>query len=298
MLGVIIICGSNLQTLHTCLSSLQDQCASLHLVLINNQALSASDLVEVQPLLLRLDPQVVLIDNQVSRSFAHNNNVALAQLPDSCEFVLLLNDDVILLPHTLRRLLEAIQADPLLGAVGPVLMNPDGSLQSARWHYPWSTYGVLHALLGQWAARAGAHEDQFWISCACMLARAAVLRQVGGMDERFEPGYGEDIDLCARLQQVGYRLQVCDDLSVIHLGGQSFGAQSLQRHRLSLRGVLRAVDKWSPRWWAFAFRLAWCLGLLMRWCVARLAVLLRRSPVQRAEHRRYAEMLREVCQTA
>ena len=137
---------------------------------------------------------------------AMNNQAALQARG---EYLLLLNNDTAVLePEWLDAMLEHAQR-PEVGVVGAKLLFPDGRIQHA---------GVVmgldkvagHPFIGS-ASEAGGYMhrlkfDQNYsvVTGACLLIRAEVFRQVGGLDEASLAVSYNDVDLCLRVQQAGY----------------------------------------------------------------------------------------------
>jgi GT2 family glycosyltransferase len=71
---------------------------------------------------------------------------------------------------------------------------------------------------GRLAWMAGRIVGRNWFTAACVLVRAAAFRNVGGFDERFFM-YFEDVDLCIRLENAGWRLAGVDGAVARHVGG-------------------------------------------------------------------------------
>lgn len=152
----------------------------------------------------------------------------------SAQYVLFLNPDAVLDRGALERLCAELDAEPSLGAVGPRLLEEDGTLEWSQRRYPRlrSTFAralYLHHLAprASWvdemirdpAAYAVSGEPD-WLSGACLLVRREVLERIGGFDEGFFL-YSEDTDLCHRIRDAGYGLRFVPDAVVAHVGGAS-----------------------------------------------------------------------------
>jgi GT2 family glycosyltransferase len=148
--------------------------------------------------------------------------------------LLILNPDARLEPEALGTMLDRLDRDPGLGAVGPLVRESTGepALSCAR-RAPglrltlFEALGVQPLMRGTWAdvytfaVRSYAHErDVPCLSGAAMLIRASALAAAGGVDDRFFM-YFEDIDICERLRRAGYRLRFCPAAAVTHLGASS-----------------------------------------------------------------------------
>ena len=187
-------------------------------------------------------PAVTLIVNPTNRGFAAACNQGIAA--STSEFVLLLNPDALLDPPALETLLNVMRTEPTTGACGPRILNTDGTLQLSCRAFPTLRSLIcdelhLGALFGNrgwftgYRLSAGPLDrtrevDQLMGSC--LLLRRTALAQVGPMDERFFV-YFEEVDLCQRLKEAGWRVRFIHDAVITHIGGQSSKTDS----RASLR---------------------------------------------------------------
>jgi GT2 family glycosyltransferase len=153
---------------------------------------------------------------------------------------LFLNPDATISAAAVLALADVLESDPGLGAVGPRIVNVDGSLDFSQRRFPrlrstFATAVFLHRLLPRAAwtdemvrdpqryERAG---DAEWISGACLMVRRAVLERINGFDEGFFL-YLEDTDICRRIWDAGARVGYSPDAVCIHVGGSSAPRSSL-----------------------------------------------------------------------
>ena len=263
---VIVIGSSTAHILVNCIESLQDQGVDIRLSLIENINLSTNpDYDRLQSLTSQLDV-TSWIRNTAPRGFSANNTTALASITEKPSFVLFLNDDTVVHPGAIRHMARVLTEDPAIGMVGPRIVGTDGCGQDSVFLYPLGSQALLHALFGKRFSIASGHADSrsVWLSAACLMVRWATLKEIGGFDERFDPGYAEDTDFCYRAIKHGWKLVQCPDAVVTHIGGMSFGAQSPARYRLSYRGLFRFVAKWASTPGEVAIRAAWVVGSIAR----------------------------------
>ena len=186
----------------------------------------------------------------VNTGFARAANAGLRAT--GAPVVVVANADVRFGAGALAALERALEEDPGLGAVGPEVRYPDGSLQASARRRPDTRTAVLHALLGRlrpdnpWTRRYHARDldpglprDVDWLSgCAIALRREAV-EEVGG----FDPGYFlyvEDVDLAERLRAVGWRLGYEPSARVRH----RVGASTSRARWTTLRHHARSLDRY------------------------------------------------------
>jgi N-acetylglucosaminyl-diphospho-decaprenol L-rhamnosyltransferase len=242
--------------LRNCLNSLlrQPQGVSLQVIVVDNaSADGAADMVEEE------FPEVSLLRNPENLGFARANNQAAARAHGDCLFFL--NNDTVIPPGTLRRLVEYCSQHPEIGILGPGLRDGMGRLQVSYRRRP-SVQALLHrtSLLrwtGLFKSRYGHYRRGEFDPCktrqvdvlmgaAMFMPRSAFL-ECGGWDEEFTFG-GEDLDLSLR---VGRRrpLVFYPDVEIVHFGRvstrQHIGFASSQM-AIGLLRYLRKAGHTSP----------------------------------------------------
>lgn len=146
--------------------------------------------------------------------------------------VLLLNDDTTITdPAMLDRLAAA--AGPDVAAVGPLVLNGDGSLFSAGGTVElWS--GRSRHLTGDDLPARDRPYQVSWIDGSCMLVSISAACRVGGLDPAFVSTW-EDVDWCVRSGALGYRCLVEPRTTIRHLRGQTISSYESDRHHLRNR---------------------------------------------------------------
>ena len=207
--------------------------------------------------------------------FAGAVNRALASL--SSDFVLLLNPDIEIRPDTVDRLLQAGKSHPQAALCVPLLESPSGLLQSAFQLRRLPTLGsVLSDVLFldevlQWLPFRGRQPELYrrrlrveQPAAACWLLRREAWEDVGGLDERFQPAWFEDVDFCRRMADRGWQALAFPRLRARHAGGHTVARLGKRAfYRLYYRNLLRYWKKHHPR----SFPLVWPavqLGLAVR----------------------------------
>jgi len=214
--------------------------------------------------------QLRIFKNEENRGFGAANNQGF-DLTDS-PYLFLLNLDTEVHPGTIDTLMRTIQADPAIGACGPKILNPDGSLQISAFVNPprvWHTllsqlklYHLLpHRLRGELLlGRHWDHDRQRpvpMLSGAAIVARRQMIDEVGGFDERFHM-YAEDNEWCWRISKSNWKLVFVPDAVVLHHGGQSSMKRwsSDEKLRVKLEAGFYFEHRVLPRWRLAANQLA------------------------------------------
>jgi O-antigen biosynthesis protein len=177
--------------------------------------------------------------------FLRNCNAAF----ESCrgEYLLLLNNDAQLMPGALDYLVEVLDRDATVAAVGPKMLYPNGRLQEAGCTI--NRDGVTE-MVGLFADPAkpcfNYDRDVHYCSGAALLVRRSELDDTL-FDETFVPAYCEDTDLCLRLLSRGHRVVYCHRAEIVHHLSVSTNKQSVtKRLQLVSRNQQKLVRKWAP----------------------------------------------------
>ncbi len=215
---VSIVSGGSAALLADCLDSLPRAGGPLALdVAVVDNAIGGS-LDE----LVAAHPEVRWIRSDERRGFGANHNLAVAG--SGARFLFVLNDDTVLGPSCIERLAVFMDRNPAVGCAGPRLVFGDGRRQASAFHFP--TPGRL-ALTSVTLERAGwvmsggdRPRSVDWVHGAAMFFRSDAFRAAGGFDERFYM-YLEDVDLCRRLADLGWKSAFLPDAWLIHLENAS-----------------------------------------------------------------------------
>ncbi|TFC55942.1 glycosyltransferase family 2 protein [Cryobacterium sp. TMT2-15-1] len=173
-----------------------------------------------------------------NRGYGGAINAAIASLPPHITSILISNPDVELGQGAISALILELAADPLVGSVGPRVLNADGTTYPSGRQLPSLRNGVGHALFARvWPAnpwsrsyRAESQGSEVrrpvgWLSGACLLVRRTAFEELNGFDEGFFM-YFEDVDLGYRMGKAGWKNIYSPQASVVHTGAHSTSAES------------------------------------------------------------------------
>ena len=224
-LSIIIVNWNTRQHLLECLESIfaNPTAAEMEVIVVDNASTDGS-----ADAVASAYSMVKLIRSGENVGFAKANNRAVAL--NTSRYWLLLNPDTLVQSGAIDRLLQYMDQHTDVAAVGPRLINPDGSGQRSIWRrptlfrewwrlfhldrlYPLSEYSPS-TLTSQQARRVDI------LHGACMLVRANVVQGMGLFDEDYFI-FSEEIDLCDRLGHAGWQLHWVPEAVVTHKGGQS-----------------------------------------------------------------------------
>ncbi|MFO7601872.1 MAG: glycosyltransferase family 2 protein [Candidatus Desulfacyla sp.] len=206
-ISTIIVSYNTAELLTACLKSVASRSdLSMEVIVVDNASQDDS-----AARVSRDFPWVKLIANEQNAGFARANNQALNV--SSGEYVYFLNPDAVVQPGAFEAMMRFMSSHTDVGLAGTRILNPDGSVQpSVERRYPGERRAQkdLRGLAG----------DIAWVLGASMIARRAMVEDLGGFDEGFFL-YGEEQDLCLRIRKKGWKIGFIPDAAVVHWGGQS-----------------------------------------------------------------------------
>lgn len=236
-IAVVILNWNGRHFLERFLPGVIDSCQGIAEVIIADNA-STDDSVEF---LRNNFPRVRLILNAQNFGFAEGYNAALRQI-DS-EYYVLLNSDIEVPKNWLQPVIALMDSDETIAACQPKILSFDnrsvfeyagaGGGFIDRYGYPFCRGRVFQSI----ETDEGQYDDireVFWATGACMFIRASLYHQVGGLDKDFF-AHMEEIDICWRLKQLGYKVMYCGQSEVYHIGGGSLDKSSPRKTYLNIR---------------------------------------------------------------
>ena len=270
-LSIGIISYNTKEMLGDCLKSIADQGGDY---LANTTVIDNASNDGSQQLVKDSFSTVKLIENKKNQGFAKAANQAIKK--SDGDMVVVLNTDTVLHDNSLENLIDFMKSCPQAGAVGPLLLNPDGSNQASGRRFPSFFDASIHAFLGvvapnnrytrrykllDWDRNNKREVD--WISGAAICLRKKAAQDVGLFDERYFM-YVEDMDLCYRLWENGWKVFLLPEAKVTHHIGQSskqFNNQMIKEFEKSIFRFFKKQNKDSLK--RYLSPLIW-LGLKLR----------------------------------
>jgi N-acetylglucosaminyl-diphospho-decaprenol L-rhamnosyltransferase len=225
--------------------------------------------------------EVVALDENVGFGSGANRGVARTSTP----YVIVCNPDLEFGPGTNKALAEVLDLEPEVGIVAPRIETPDGRLYPSARTFPDMVDAAGHAFLHfvwrdnpfsrrykmlDWDHDTACDVD--WVAGTYFVARRTAWDQVGGFDEGFFM-YLEDVDLCWRMKEAGWRTRYDPAALVVHAIGRStdqtpyrmiaahhrsllrYAGKTMHGPRRALLPVvaaalgIRTLLAWVQRWW-------------------------------------------------
>jgi len=274
-ISILIVSFNTKDVLRECLESvaLSSRNLAVETIVVDNCSHDGSAAMVRQEF-----PWAQVIESHENLGFGRANNLAFEAAKG--RYIVLLNSDAFLQANTLCLSLEKMEADPSVGLASGRLVGRDGELQPSARMFPNPVRQLLvisgladryprSRFFGQadrtWADPMQPAEVD-WVPGAYSIIPARILHQHGFFDPRFFLYY-EEVDLCLRIQNAGFKIMYWPEICVVHVGGESSrqvkslemsqtGAQLvLWRMRSTLlyyrkhKGSMAAVVCWLEEMW-------------------------------------------------
>ncbi len=216
---------------------------------------------------------IEVIRNPENYGFAKGNNIGISRaLSQGADYVLLLNNDTVVKPDFLDRMVRTAQQHNV-GIAGPkILYYGTDEISSTGGRINWHTRYITSHVTDD---TADASTQDFLTGC-CLLIRRDVFEKIGDIDGRFFLYY-EDADFCLRTRAAGYSIVVDPSSAIWHKISRSVGHESAGYHYYTNRNKLLFCRKNAP-FLVYAYHLAWSLITLG---YSTLRMLRERDAVQR-----------------
>jgi GT2 family glycosyltransferase len=225
-LSIVIVTNNSASFIHECLQSIIDQQTPfpVEVVVIDNASTDGT-----VTLIERQFPQIQLIKNSENRGFNVANNQGIKR--SAGDLVLLLNPDTRLEHHALEEMVKFMEHHNDVAAIGPKILNGDGTLQRTGVSFPslWNTFSES-LFLDELFPRSrvfGRHRRLYenpdteyevdYVQGSCLLVRREPLEKAGLLDEEYFL-YFDETDLCYKLKRQGWNIVYVPRAVVTHYG--------------------------------------------------------------------------------
>ena len=197
-------------------------------------------------------PSVTIIQNDGNYGFAKGYNVALQQVQE--EYYALVNSDVEVTENWLTPVLSIFETEPNLGIIQPKILDYKNKAYFEyagaaggfidQFGYPYCRGRIFETI----EKDNGQYNDEleiFWASGACFFIRKEVYQELNGFDGDFF-AHQEEIDLCWRAFNLGYKAKYTSQSVVYHVGGATLNESNSKKTFLNFRNSLLMLTKNLP----------------------------------------------------
>ncbi|NQU53102.1 MAG: glycosyltransferase family 2 protein [Bacteroidetes bacterium] len=198
-------------------------------------------------------PSIKIIDLKENYGFAEGYNQALKQV--EADYFVLLNSDVKVSKNWITPCIEQFEADEQIAAIQPKILsfNQPDSFEYAgaaggfidKFGYPFCRGRILNQVEKD-NKQYNQSTQLFWATGASMFVRAKAFKKLGGLDGDFW-AHMEEIDLCWRFKNSGFKIIYEPKSVVFHLGGGTLSYDSPQKVYLNFRNNLYMLFKNLPK---------------------------------------------------
>lgn len=197
-------------------------------------------------------PSITIIKNPVNEGFAKGYNTALRLV--QADYYILLNSDVEVTPGWIEPMVSLLETNPAIGVCQPKLLDFN---TRNKFEYAGGAGGWLDAfgypfckgrIFDDCEEDHGQYdvcEPIFWASGAALFIRAELFHKAGGFDPFFF-AHQEEIDLCWRIQLMGFRIYSCPTSVVYHVGGGTLPKGNKRKVFLNFRNNMIMLSKNLP----------------------------------------------------
>ena len=200
-------------------------------------------------------PSVNIVKNKINGGYAKGYNDALKAI--NADIYCLINSDVEVTKNWLSPILETFQSDEKTAIIQPKILD---FKDKSKFEYAGAAGGFVD-LYGYPYCRGRVFNhletdnnqfndisEIFWASGACFFIRSKVYHQLNGFDEDYF-AHQEEIDLCWRTQNIGYKVKYVGTSTVFHIGGATLQETNPHKTYLNFRNSLLNVVKNMPKKW-------------------------------------------------
>ncbi|MEO5777211.1 MAG: glycosyltransferase family 2 protein [Flavobacterium sp.] len=197
-------------------------------------------------------PTATIIQNDGNYGFAKGYNLALQQVEE--EYYALVNSDIEVTENWLAPILSIFDSEPNIGIIQPKILDyknkeyfeyagaAGGFID--QYGYPYCRGRIFDTI----EKDNGQYNDEleiFWASGACLFIRKEVYRKLNGFDDDFF-AHQEEIDLCWRAFNLGYKAKYTSESVVYHVGGATLNESNPKKTFLNFRNSLLMLTKNLP----------------------------------------------------
>ena len=188
-------------------------------------------------------PGIRLVRAEDNQGFTKSANLGASWAEG--EYLVFLNNDTEVQAGWLDALLDAATDGFNVGAVGAMLIYPDGTIQEAG-GVIWSDATGMNFGRGDAPDKSEYRyrREVDYCSGACLLVRKDLFKSIGGFDEGFSPGFYEDTDLCFAIRELGHTVLYEPRAQVVHVEGATFGTETRKGSSVRFTKCYQEVNRY------------------------------------------------------
>lgn len=249
-LSISIVNTNNCALLRDCLRSIIENTHRItyEIIVIDNASTDGSlDMMKKE------FPSVIIICNSERNGYGYSHNKGIEA--SSGEYVLIFNEDMLLTDNALDNYVDTIKNEHNVGVLGCKLLNPDGTLQHSCFNFMSVKHEYYQAIFPRNIVLPDSkfrEKHYYWdhnenkdvdvVMGCCMLIPKSIFKEIGNFDTRFFV-YAEEVDLCKRIKNSGYRIVFTPNACIIHYGGQTSKTMSIKMYLVMIESKFKYFEK-------------------------------------------------------
>ncbi|ABB14724.1 glycosyltransferase [Carboxydothermus hydrogenoformans] len=240
--SIIILTLNNYEISKQCIESvLKFTNLPFELIIVDNGSTETQLLEYLKNLQERRDDvKVYFLPENVG--YGLGNNFGL--LHSVGKYVVFLNNDTIVTPDWLEKLIIDLNMDEKTGLIGPRTNYVSGEQIVNKVNY--KNMNELLEFANKWeAVNYREVTETKKLVGFCLLAKREVIEKIGGFDPLFEIGNFEDDDLCRRAYLAGFKLKIADDVFIHHYGSKTFISEKINYDEIMKKNREKYLKKWE-----------------------------------------------------
>jgi len=244
--SIIILTCNQIEYTKKCIDSIFKHTQEpFELILVDNGSTDGTlEYLESEIAVRNGEVRVKIIKNKKNKGFAAGNNQGIATAKG--DYILLMNNDVVVTPDWLRRMIACAEKHPKIGIVGPRSNCVSGPQLVEKVNYDINTLKGLTEFSKQFAEQHAQQDHQILrVVGFCMLIKRAVIEAIGGMDDRYGLGNFEDDDFSLRATIAGFQSWIALDSFIHHFGNRTFVGEKIDYRSSLFKNWELFKEKWG-----------------------------------------------------
>lgn len=194
-------------------------------------------------------PEITILQNEHNGGFSKGYNDGLKNI--KAQYFVLLNSDVEVSKNWIAPIVQLLDNQPEIAACQPKIKSYHQKNQFEyagaaggfldKHYYPFCR-GRIFDVVEEDTGQYDSTREVFWASGACLFVRAELYAKLGGLDEDFF-AHMEEIDLCWRLKNAGFKIMASHQSTVYHVGGGTLSKINPRKTFLNFRNNLFIITK-------------------------------------------------------
>ncbi|MGQ9580162.1 MAG: glycosyltransferase [Armatimonadota bacterium] len=243
LVSIVILTCNQLSYTRKCLESIEKHTQVPHEIIVVDNGSSDGTTRFLEEWATKGTNRYLVLSSE-NLGFAKGNNLGIAK--SAGRYVVLINNDVVVTPGWLEKLLACSARDASIGIVGPVTNSVSGPQYVDQPLYDLDSLAGLDDFAEDWSDK---HCRQTLgvvrVVGFCVLIRREVIDKIGGLDEQYGLGNFEDDDFCLRAAIAGFKSVIARDCYVHHYGSRTFAGENIDYRSLMVRNWELFKKKWG-----------------------------------------------------